>query len=158
MLNQQNTSLSHGSAEVDASKTGLLDFIQNEKEAQTEKESDTEELQAEKEKEGSEEDKDILTESRLNEETETNKEEMNQRIERENGLSVPEAPSLLLSPCEFSQHHAVPQERYSNMTNKTLSLTEPMTLFGRSNIFTRIFNLENLQSFLFLMRVCCVFV
>ncbi|XP_047007034.1 myosin light chain kinase family member 4 isoform X2 [Ictalurus punctatus] len=110
MLNQQNTSLSHGSAEVDASKTGLLDFIQNEKEAQTEKESDTEELQAEKEKEGSEEDKDILTESRLNEETETNKEEMNQRIERENGLSVPEAPSLLLSPCEFSQDHAVPQE------------------------------------------------
>ncbi|XP_053470417.1 myosin light chain kinase family member 4 isoform X2 [Ictalurus furcatus] len=110
MLNQQNTSLSHGSAEADTSKTGLLDFIQNEKEAQTEKESDKEELQAEKEKEGSKEDKDILTESRLNEETETNKEEMNQRIEREDGLSVPEAPSLLLSTCEFSQDHAVPQE------------------------------------------------
>ncbi|KAF4082427.1 hypothetical protein AMELA_G00151650 [Ameiurus melas] len=110
MLNQQNTSLSHGSAETDTSKTGLLDFIPNEKEAQTEKESDQEELQAEKEKEGSKEDKDILIESRLNEEIETNKEDMNQKIEKKDGLSVPEAPSLLLSTCEFSQDHAVPQE------------------------------------------------
>lgn len=112
MLNQQNTSLSHGNAETDASTTGLLDFIQEEKEAQTEKESDEEELQAEEEKEGDKEDKDILKESRLNKKVETNKEEESQRIEKEDGLSVLEVPSLLLSNCELSRGHEVPQERY----------------------------------------------
>lgn len=112
MLNQQNTSLSHGNAETDVSTKGLLDFIQDVKEAQTEKENDEEELQAEEENEGSKEDQDILKESRLNEKVETNKEEESQRIEKEDGLSVPEVPSLLLSNCKLSRGHEVPQERY----------------------------------------------
>ncbi|KAB5539895.1 hypothetical protein PHYPO_G00094430 [Pangasianodon hypophthalmus] len=109
MLNQQNTSLFHGNAETDASTTGLLDFIQDEKEAQTEK-KDKEELQTGEKKEDSTEDKDILIQSRLNEKVETNNEEENQRIEKEDGLSVPEVPSLILSSCEFSQDQEVPQE------------------------------------------------
>lgn len=112
MLNQQNSNLFHGNAETDASTTGLLDFIQDEKEAQTRKESDKEMLQAEKEKKGSKEEKDILIESRLSDKVETNKEDENRRIEKEDSLSVPEVPSLFLSTCEFSQDHAVPQKRY----------------------------------------------
>lgn len=110
MLNEQNTSLSHSNAEMDVSTTGFLDFIQDEKEAQTEKESDKKELQAEGGKEGNRENNDILIESRLNEKVETNKAEENQRIEKEDGLSVPEVSSLLLSTC--GQNHKVPQERY----------------------------------------------
>lgn len=101
ILNQQNTNLSNDNAEAVESLTGLLDFIQNEKEAQTEKENNKKELQAEKEKEeGSM--KDILVESKLNKKVETNKETE----------EFPEVSSLLLSTSEFCQNHAVPQERY----------------------------------------------
>ncbi|XP_058234611.1 myosin light chain kinase family member 4 isoform X2 [Hemibagrus wyckioides] len=109
-LNQQNTSLSHGNAEADASVTGLLDFIQDEKEVQIEEENDKEELQVEKKDEGSKENKDILIESKLNEKVETNEEGENRRTEKEDCLLISEAPSLLLSTCDFSQEHAAPQE------------------------------------------------
>ncbi|KAK3516526.1 hypothetical protein QTP70_021748 [Hemibagrus guttatus] len=103
MLNQQNTSLSRGNAEANASVTGLLDFIQDEKDVQTEEENDKEELQVEEKEEGSKK-------SKLNEKVETNKEGKNQRTEKEDGLTIPEAPSLLLSTYDFSQEHAAPQE------------------------------------------------
>lgn len=112
ILNQQNTSLSCGNAEADASVTGLLDFMQDEKEVQIEEENDKEVLQVEEKDEGSKENKYILIESKLNEKVETNKGGENRRTEKEDGLLVPEAPPLLLSTCDFSQEHAAPQGRY----------------------------------------------
>ncbi|KAF7690280.1 hypothetical protein HF521_012084 [Silurus meridionalis] len=47
MLNQQNTSLSHGNNEVKDSVKGLVDYSQDEKEVQTKKKSGKERLQAE---------------------------------------------------------------------------------------------------------------
>lgn len=114
MLNQQNTNLSHGNVETDAS-TGLMDFIQDVKDVHTEKDSDKEELQAEEEKACSKEEKDIHIESRLNKKVERYREEKNQMIEKEDGLSVPDVSSPLPSTCEFSQDHVVPQERYLNI-------------------------------------------
>ncbi|TSK58007.1 Myosin light chain kinase family member 4 [Bagarius yarrelli] len=87
ILNQQNTSLA-----------GLLDFIQDEKEAQTEKESNKKELQADKENADSK--KDILMQSKLDKKIETNKE-----TEEFHKVS-----SLLLSTNELSPNHVVPQK------------------------------------------------
>lgn len=94
MLNQQNTSLSHGNAETDGSTTGFRDFIPDEKKSQTEKER--------YKKEGGTEDK-LLTECRLNEKVETNK-------EKEDGLSVSEVPPFFQSTSR--QDHEVPLPRY----------------------------------------------
>ncbi|KAM9435353.1 uncharacterized protein mylk4b isoform 1-T1 [Clarias gariepinus] len=110
ILNQQNTRHSHSNSEAHASDTGLLDFIQDGKNAQTEKKSDKEELQTKKEKEVSKEETDTLIDARLNENVETNKEEGNQRTETDNDLSVPKVPSLLLSTWEFSQDQEESQE------------------------------------------------
>ncbi|KAF5908462.1 myosin light chain kinase family member 4-like isoform X3 [Clarias magur] len=90
---QQNDRHSHSNSEADASDTGLLDFIQDEKNAQTEKKSDKEKLQTQKEKEVSKEEKDTVIDSRLNENVETNKDEGNQRTETDNDLCVPKVPS-----------------------------------------------------------------
>lgn len=96
LLNQQNASLSRGNGETDASTTGLMDFIQDEKEAQTEKE-------------GRKKQKDILVESRLNEKVETNKKK---EIEKDDSLSVSDVPSSPLLTCEFGQDHELLQDRY----------------------------------------------
>lgn len=109
MLNQQNTSLSHGNAETDGSTTGFRDFIQDEKKSQTEKERYKKELQTKEGKEGGREDK-LLTESRLNEKVETNKEKGNHRIEKEDGLSVSEVPPFFQSTSR--QDHELPLPRY----------------------------------------------
>ncbi|KAI5090581.1 myosin light chain kinase family member 4 isoform X5 [Silurus meridionalis] len=111
MLNQQNTSLSHGNNEVKDSVKGLVDYSQDEKEVQTKKKSGKERLQAEGVEEEIEKEKHIFIESRLNEKLETNIEEENQRIENGDCLSVPEVSALLLSTCEFNQDHDVSQER-----------------------------------------------
>lgn len=111
-LNQQNSSLHRGNAEANARVTELLDFIQDKTELQTEEEIDKEELQVEENEASSKENKDIPIKSKLNEKIETSKEGEHQRTKRNDGLTVPEVPSLLLSTCDFSQEHAVPQERY----------------------------------------------
>ncbi|XP_047657276.1 myosin light chain kinase family member 4 isoform X2 [Tachysurus fulvidraco] len=115
-LNQQNSSLHCGNAEANASVTGLLDFIQDKTELQTEEENDKEELQVEENEASSKENNDIPIESKLNEKIETSEEGEHQRTERKDGLTVPKVPSLLLSTCDFSQEHAVPQESYNDHT------------------------------------------
>ncbi|XP_060721091.1 myosin light chain kinase family member 4 [Tachysurus vachellii] len=120
-LNQQNSSLHRGNAEANASVTGLLDFIQDKTELQTEEENEKEELQVEENEASSKENKDIPIESKINEKIETSKEGKHQRTERKDGLSVPEVPSLLLSTCDFSQEHAVPQKSYNEHTEPVSS-------------------------------------